>query len=300
MLLSDDDEQKRDWNENGHSLNGRSHKADDAYAVSLLSSDSETKPSAASAAVPLSLSHSTAQPHSLQAASVSYSHSSLSTTALPAAPSSAIPPVHRPFLFLLCFCSFFVTFRPSEPFLTPYLIEYKGLGADAVNERVYPTWTYCYFAFLLPAGVLGEVVGYRPMIAAQLMALLATYVVLIWAEGLAWMQFMQATYGFASAVQSCVFFTYVYRCSPVECYPTVVAATRRHAQYETRPHCAARTAQAEPVVTRCSSNSQSRPLYCVHCVRPLTNELRVSADTVSCCTLPLTSSPPLLVSGVVH
>ena len=141
----------------------------------------------------------------------------------PVSPSMESPPAHRPFLFLLCLCSFFVTFRPSEPFLTPYLIADKGLGADVVNERVYPTWTYCYFAFLLPAGVLGEVFGYRAMIVSQLVSLLVTYCILIWADGLQWMQLMQVTFGFASAVQSCVFFTYVYRCTPVELYPTVVS-----------------------------------------------------------------------------
>lgn len=214
MLLSDEDDEKRVWHGNGHS-NG----AHEAYTVSLLAEEKHKPPTkpAATAASSAPFSHST--PHSLDIASDS---SSFVAKSSPAA-LTGIPSVHRPFLFLLCLCSFFVTFRPSEPFLTPYLIDYKGLGADAVNERVYPTWTYCYFAFLLPAGVLGEVIGYRPMIVAQLISLLATYVILIWAEGLQWMQFMQVTFGFASAVQSCVFFTYIYRCSPVELYPTVVS-----------------------------------------------------------------------------
>ena len=209
MLLSDEEDEKRVWAGNGHHTNGSHHAANGAYSVSLLAADEGHKSS--DTAAPLSLSHST--PHLFEVEPAGESSRSVLV---------GVPHVHRPFLFLLCFCSFFVTFRPSEPFLTPYLIDYKGLGADSVNERVYPTWTYCYFAFLLPAGVLGEVVGYRVMIVAQLIALLATYVILIWAEGLQWMQFMQVTYGFASSVQSCVFFTYIYRCTPVELYPIVV------------------------------------------------------------------------------
>lgn len=201
MLISDEvDDEHGEWS-TGAQANG-SQRTNDGHDVSLLAEEKQWQ--------------NQSKLHSAQ---------QLQDTAVkPPSPSGSVPPAHRPFLYLLCVCSFFVTFRPSEPFLTPYLIDYKALGADAVNERVYPTWTYSYFAFLLPAGVLGEVLGYRAMIAAQLLSLLATYSILIWAEGLQWMQFMQVTFGFSSAVQSCVFFTYIYRCSPVEIYPTVVSA----------------------------------------------------------------------------
>ena len=217
MLVSDSDDGHGGWSGNTQLANG-SHDANGGYAVSLLDEEKQHHDYSDKAD---HTSAFTSSPQSYQAAS----DTALSASKSSAAPSG-VPPVHRPFLYLLCVCSFFVTFRPSEPFLTPYLIDYKGLGADAVNERVYPTWTYCYFAFLLPAGVLGEVLGYRAMIAAQLLSLIATYSILIWAEGLQWMQFMQVTFGFSSAVQSCVFFTYIYRCSPVEIYPTVVSTAQ--------------------------------------------------------------------------
>ena len=277
MLLSDEheDEQKRAWNGNGQHSNGSQHAA--AYTASLLAEEEKhDKQHAATAGLP----HST--PQSLELSSDSlYS----AVPPCPSLPVLGVPAVHRPFVFLLCLCSFFATFRPSEPFLTPYLIDYKGLGADAVNERVYPTWTYSYFAFLLPAGVMGEVVGYRPMIVAQLLALLATYVMLIWAEGLQWMQFMQVTYGFASAVQSCVFFTYIYRCSPVEIYPTVVRHRQRQSLQQRRRR-AGRVVDLVRLGGAEEEHSSDSPLL-LSClcwvVRLLTNALRVSVVTVSCC-----------------
>jgi thiamine transporter 2/3 len=109
-------------------------------------------------------------------------------------------------------------------------MEDKGLGSEAVNEKVYPVWTYSYFAFLVPVGLAGEWLGYRPIIGAEFVFLLVTYVILIWGEGLQWMQVMQVTFGFTSAAQTCVFFTYVYQCCPLELYHTAVspALTRSH------------------------------------------------------------------------
>ena len=226
MGATGDDEQKSAWNGNGRYSNGAHSKDDDPFTVSLMAEEESHKP--APPLAPLQLSAPQPLEASLGSSMSAAESASSSSSSSNKAVLNSVPAAHRPFLFLLCFVSFLVTFRPSEPFLTPYLIESKGLGADMVNERIYPTWTYCYFAFLLPAGMAGEVVGYRPMIVLQLLSLLVTYCVLIWAEGVQWMQFMQATFGFASAVQSCVFFTYIYRCSPVELYPTVVSSGGQH------------------------------------------------------------------------
>ena len=141
----------------------------------------------------------------------------------PVLPLTAVPLQHRHFLYLLCVIAFFVTFRPSEPYLTQYLMDDKGLGAEVVNEKVYPVWTYSYFAFLLPVGLAGEWLGHRAVIGAEFLFLLVTYVILIWGEGLQWMQFMQVTFGFTSAAQSCVFFTYIYHCCPPQLYHTAVS-----------------------------------------------------------------------------
>lgn len=136
--------------------------------------------------------------------------------------SPSIPSTLRSFVLLLCLCSAFLDFRPSEPYITPYLIDDIGLGAEAVNESIYPVWTYSYFALLLPVGLIGEMIGYRPMVIIQMISLLATYIILIWCSGLRWMQFMQVTFGFASAVQSCIFYTYIYTCCEPRYYHRVV------------------------------------------------------------------------------
>ena len=102
MFASDEDDEKRVWAGNGHHPND-SHHLNGGHSVSLLSEHEYDK------APPLP------------------SPATEAATSSSAAVLNAVSSVHRPFLFLLCLCSFFVTFRPSEPFLTPYLIDYKGL-----------------------------------------------------------------------------------------------------------------------------------------------------------------------------
>ena len=61
-------------------------------------------------------------------------------------------------LVLLCMYGFFKELRPSEPYLTDYLVneEYKNLTQDAVYNQVYPVWPYSYFALLIPVFLLTD------------------------------------------------------------------------------------------------------------------------------------------------
>ena len=43
--------------------------------------------------------------------------------------------------------------QPSEPFLTPYMANNKGLNSSQIDDQVYPFWTWSYFAVLLPIGM---------------------------------------------------------------------------------------------------------------------------------------------------
>ena len=61
-------------------------------------------------------------------------------------------------LMLLCLYGFFKELRPSEPYLTDYLVneEYKNLTQDAVYNQVYPVWPYSYFGLLVPVFLLTD------------------------------------------------------------------------------------------------------------------------------------------------
>ena len=56
-------------------------------------------------------------------------------------------------LLVLCALAFCLGCQPSEPFLTPYMAEDKGLNSSQIDDQVYPFWTWSYFVVLLPVGM---------------------------------------------------------------------------------------------------------------------------------------------------
>lgn len=112
---------------------------------------------------------------------------------------------------------FLINCQPSEPFLSEYLQEDKGLTEEQLDNAVWPADTYASFAMLLPIGLLAESVGYARTVALGLLCRELTRVVLIYASGLGWMVTMQVTYAIATDVDT-VFFALVYRVVPTSHY----------------------------------------------------------------------------------
>ena len=98
---------------------------------------------------------------------------------LPAAPLSlsAAWQRHSSLLLRLCAVPLLISCKPSEAFLSVYLTQPvaeggKGLSSAQLNEQVWPYDTYGAFAFMLPAGYLAEVLGYRAVILLGLLRLI--------------------------------------------------------------------------------------------------------------------------------
>jgi MFS family permease len=125
----------------------------------------------------------------------------------------------------LCSLGFFVSCQPSEPYLTQYLRTDKGLSETQLDNTVWPYDTYGFFVFLLPAGILAELVGYRGVILTGLICREATRVVLLFAQGVTWMAAMQLTYAFASATNQ-VYFAFVYMIVEPDTYQSSTSYVR--------------------------------------------------------------------------
>lgn len=123
-------------------------------------------------------------------------------------------PLHlSPSVYLLCCIGFLFSFKPSEPFLTHYLHERKGLTSEQVDNEVYPVWSYSFLACILPVGLASAAFGVRRVVMLGFAARLATRALLIWGEGVAAMQLMQFCFGLASATES-IFMALIYRLLP--------------------------------------------------------------------------------------
>jgi MFS family permease len=104
---------------------------------------------------------------------------------------------------------FFLNCKPSEPYLSKYIMENKGVSEDDLNHIVYPFSIYGSLLFLAPVGILAEHVGYRAVIVGGLICRELTRALLIFATGVPWMATMQLTYAGSVAANS-IFFAYAY------------------------------------------------------------------------------------------
>jgi hypothetical protein len=130
-------------------------------------------------------------------------------------------------LWAMGFC---LNCKPSEPYLSKYIMEDKGVSEDDLNHSVYPFSTYGSLIFLLPVGMLAEHVGYRTVIIGGLICRELTRVLLIYASGVAWMATMQLTYAGSVAANS-IFFAYAYVIVPPRHYALATGGV--HAAYHT-------------------------------------------------------------------
>ena len=112
-------------------------------------------------------------------------------------------------LLLLCTYGFFKELRPSEPYLTDYLVEWKNLSIEEVSNQVYPVWPYSYFGLLVPVFLLTDFLRYKPVIVFEGLSYIATWALLLWANGVQWMQVMEFSYGIATSTEV-AYYTYIY------------------------------------------------------------------------------------------
>ena len=125
----------------------------------------------------------------------------------------------------LCLMGFIVNFKPSEPFLTRYLLEVKGLSEHELATRVWPFSTWGAFAFMLPAGLLAESLGSRSVILCGLLFRESTRILLLYGEGVGAMAAMQLTYA-ASIASDSIYFAHVYAAAPPERFVALTAAVQ--------------------------------------------------------------------------
>ncbi|KAF5902951.1 thiamine transporter 1-like, partial [Clarias magur] len=99
---------------------------------------------------------------------------------------------------------------PSEPFLTPFLMgPDKNLTETEVMNRIYPVWTYSYLALLFPVFLATDYLRYKPVLILQSASYIITYAMLVKAQGVLAMQFLEFFFGIATATEI-AYYSYIY------------------------------------------------------------------------------------------
>ena len=131
------------------------------------------------------------------------------------------------FTVVICCYGFFKEFKPSEAFLTPYLVDsaYKNFTQNQVNSQIYPFWPYSYLVAAFFVFLFTDFLRYKPVILLEAFSYLATRFLLIWGTSVFSMQWMQVAYGVASASEV-AFFAYIYLAVPDVRFKVVTSILR--------------------------------------------------------------------------
>ncbi|KAF1560635.1 UNVERIFIED_CONTAM: Thiamine transporter 1, partial [Eudyptes pachyrhynchus] len=127
---------------------------------------------------------------------------------------------------LLCAYGFFCSVRPSEPFLTRYLLgPHKNLSETQVFNEIYPVWTYSYLALLFPVFLATDYLRYKPVVLLQGLSLIVTWFMLLYAQGLRAVQCLEFFYGVGTATDI-AYYSYIYSVVDVNLYQKVTSYCR--------------------------------------------------------------------------
>ncbi|NWI49080.1 S19A3 protein, partial [Calyptomena viridis] len=127
---------------------------------------------------------------------------------------------------ILCLYGFFYMMKPSEPFLTPYLTgPDKNLTTEEVTNQIFPVWTYSYLALLFPVFLLTDYLRYKPVLHLQGISLIITWLLLLFAHGVAAMQVVEFFYGVVTATEV-AYYAYIYSVVSTDYYQRVTSYCR--------------------------------------------------------------------------
>ncbi|PNF28260.1 Thiamine transporter 2 [Cryptotermes secundus] len=126
---------------------------------------------------------------------------------------------------LLCVFGFVKEFRPSEPFVTPYLTEEGKNFTDQDIEVIFSTGTYAYLVEIIFVFLVTDLFRYKPVIVLDGVFAIITWSLLIWGKSILQMQVMEVFYAFFLAAEV-AYYTYIYAQVDREHYQKVTSHTR--------------------------------------------------------------------------
>ena len=128
---------------------------------------------------------------------------------------------------LICCFGVFKDFRPSESYITAYLIapEWKNLTMEQVNNEIYPVWAYSYLTTLVLVLLLTDFLRYKIVIVFEALSYISTWILLLWGYGIRLMQLMQFTFGCATSTEI-AYYSYIYAATHESHYRRVSSFVR--------------------------------------------------------------------------
>ncbi|XP_016057863.1 PREDICTED: thiamine transporter 1 [Miniopterus natalensis] len=94
-----------------------------------------------------------------------------------------------------------------------------------VFNEIYPVWTYSYLVLLFPVFLATDYLRYKPVVLLQGLSLIVTWFMLLYAQGLLAIQFLEFFYGIATATEI-AYYSYIYSVVDLSRYQKVTSYSR--------------------------------------------------------------------------
>ncbi|KAH8420893.1 hypothetical protein KR222_008440 [Zaprionus bogoriensis] len=128
--------------------------------------------------------------------------------------------------FLLCVFGFVREIRPSEPYVTEYLLgPWRNISEEQLTRDVYPVGTYSHLVQLIFVFLITDFLRYKPLIITIGAAGVIIWSMLIWTTSLLSLQILEFFYGTYMAAEV-AYYTYIYAKVDKKYYPRVTSHTR--------------------------------------------------------------------------
>lgn len=94
-----------------------------------------------------------------------------------------------------------------------------------VFNEIYPVWTYSYLVLLFPVFLATDYLRYKPVVLLQGLSLIVSWFMLLYAQGLLAIQFLEFFYGIATATEI-AYYSYIYSVVDLSKYQKVTSYSR--------------------------------------------------------------------------
>ncbi|KAH8351294.1 hypothetical protein KR084_003028 [Drosophila pseudotakahashii] len=127
---------------------------------------------------------------------------------------------------LLCVFGSIREIRPSEPYVTEYLLgPWRNITETQLTHDVYPVGTYSYLVQLVFVFLITDFLRYKPLIITVGATGVIIWSMLIWTTSLLSLQILEFFYGTYMAAEV-AYYTYIYAKVDKKYYPRVTSHTR--------------------------------------------------------------------------
>lgn len=115
--------------------------------------------------------------------------------------------------------------RPSEPFITDFIVNFKNITVEQINQDIFPIGTYSYLSQLVVIFLVTDLLRYKPLIILLSACGVTIWSMLLWTHTVVGLQMVEVIYGTYCATEI-AYYSYIYAKTEKQHYQAVTSHTR--------------------------------------------------------------------------